>query len=448
MTTNTRRAAVIGAGISGMTAAYRLQLAGFDVRVFEASDRAGGRVSTLRRNGYLMEQGADLFTHGYTRYLQLAEELGLTQQIVKIPSLMGTLRDGRIETMDSASPWSMATTRALSLSAKLRMISGMRKLKPLLAGMNPAFMHEHAHLDHEHSTAEAFGLRHFGAEVTDYVIDPLSRMLGGASAGYASPLNLLSELVLAGGGAMYSFRDGQSTLTDALAAKLDVRLRSRATAVVEDADGVQVSVEDSTGARSTERFDVAVIAVPYHQAIEIYGYLKQISAGLKAQLRFIKMIKIYLGYRARTHLGAYIVQVPRVEDAELMLIFLDHNKAPHRAPAGHSLLQLASDTQATEKMLDWPDAELEQWARARAEKLFPELSGSFEFSQVARWPRMSNYNGPGYFKHVAEIIEHLPASARVQIAGDLFTKTNQEGAMVWGERAAGNLAHHYGHRKN
>jgi protoporphyrinogen/coproporphyrinogen III oxidase len=437
------RTAVIGAGISGMTAAYRLQQAGCDVRVFEASVRAGGRVNTARQRGYLMEDGADLFTQGYTLYCQLVEELGLRQQVVKIPSLIATVRNGRIETVNAASLWSMATTKALSFRAKLRMLFGLRKLRPLLAGVNPACLHEHAHLDHEHSSAEAFGLRYFGAEVTDYVIDPLSRMLGGASAGYGSTLNVLCELVLVGAGDMYTLREGQAALTDALAQKLDIRFQNRVTSVAADDDGVEIHGLDSSGVTWTERFDAVVLATPYELAADMYGYLREISAGLRAQLTYIKMIKVYLAYRARTRLEAYVVQVPRVEDPDLMLIFLDHNKSCNRAPAGHSLVQMVSDTQATPKLLDKSDTELEHWARMRAEKLFPELVGSFEFSHVTRWPRMANYNGPGYFKRSAEIVERLPPAARVQVAGDMFTKTHQEGAAAWGQRAAENIIRHH-----
>jgi cation diffusion facilitator CzcD-associated flavoprotein CzcO len=50
--------AVVGAGQAGLTAAYRLQQRGFDVTVFEARDRVGGRVWTVRKGDYIVTSPA------------------------------------------------------------------------------------------------------------------------------------------------------------------------------------------------------------------------------------------------------------------------------------------------------------------------------------------------------------------------------------------------------
>ena len=60
-TVKPRRAVVAGAGIAGLTAAYRLQQAGWGVEVFEAEPRAGGRVETIVRQGYCVDTGATAF---------------------------------------------------------------------------------------------------------------------------------------------------------------------------------------------------------------------------------------------------------------------------------------------------------------------------------------------------------------------------------------------------
>ncbi len=52
------RAAIVGAGLSGLTAGHRLQAAGWQVDVFEATDAPGGRVQTVRRDGYAIDTGA------------------------------------------------------------------------------------------------------------------------------------------------------------------------------------------------------------------------------------------------------------------------------------------------------------------------------------------------------------------------------------------------------
>lgn len=75
---NDSRVLVIGAGVSGLTCAYRLQQAGIDALVLEASDRVGGRTRTVRSpDGVLLEGGGQWFGPGQTAVLQLIDELGL-----------------------------------------------------------------------------------------------------------------------------------------------------------------------------------------------------------------------------------------------------------------------------------------------------------------------------------------------------------------------------------
>jgi hypothetical protein len=86
------------------------------------------------------------------------------------------------------------------------------------------------------------------------------------------------------------------------------------------------------------------------------------------------------------------------------------------------------------------DDELVAWARRKAEKYFPELVGHFDgMSNVARWPRQGNMSYPGYYRDVVKFLERLDQGSRIQLAGDMFTKTGQEMAATWGERAANNV---------
>ena len=71
------RAAIVGAGLAGLTAGHRLQQAGWQVDVFEATDTPGGRVQTVRRDGYAIDTGALALGSTYHGYLALARELGV-----------------------------------------------------------------------------------------------------------------------------------------------------------------------------------------------------------------------------------------------------------------------------------------------------------------------------------------------------------------------------------
>ena len=72
--------AIVGAGIAGLTAAWRLRQAGVSARVFEAQSRVGGRMLSLRDhfpNGQVIELGGELIDTGHARIRALASELGI-----------------------------------------------------------------------------------------------------------------------------------------------------------------------------------------------------------------------------------------------------------------------------------------------------------------------------------------------------------------------------------
>ena len=74
--------AVIGAGLTGLTAAWRLHRAGHRVTVFEKNQSAGGVISTTRQNGWLIEAGPNSLQQT-TEVATLLRELGLEgQQVV------------------------------------------------------------------------------------------------------------------------------------------------------------------------------------------------------------------------------------------------------------------------------------------------------------------------------------------------------------------------------
>src|SRR5271157_5762933 len=71
---------VIGAGISGLSCAYRLQQLGLPVTLLESSDRVGGLVGTYENNGYLFESGPQSF-QGTEIILDLIKQLGIEKEL-------------------------------------------------------------------------------------------------------------------------------------------------------------------------------------------------------------------------------------------------------------------------------------------------------------------------------------------------------------------------------
>jgi monoamine oxidase len=86
------RIVVVGAGLAGLTCAYRLKQAGYAAQVYEASDRLGGRCwsdDTTFADGQVVEHGGELIDQGHTAIRQLAGQLGL-----KLDNLLSAERNG------------------------------------------------------------------------------------------------------------------------------------------------------------------------------------------------------------------------------------------------------------------------------------------------------------------------------------------------------------------
>src|SRR6516165_10280934 len=128
-------AVVVGAGLSGLAAAYRLQRAGLEVIVRERADRPGGLAQTAYRDGYLIDTGADLINASFVRYLGLAREVGLGDKIVASSQVVDVLRDGRAVTIDRSRPLSLVASPVLSPRSKLALTRGYLRLRSQIRGL-------------------------------------------------------------------------------------------------------------------------------------------------------------------------------------------------------------------------------------------------------------------------------------------------------------------------
>jgi protoporphyrinogen/coproporphyrinogen III oxidase len=425
---------VVGAGLSGLAAAYRLQRAGATVTVLESASGPGGRVQTERHGDYIVDTGPDALTAGYTSYLGLVQDLGLGHRLVDTSAVIGLVRDGRLIDLDPAKLLRLPFTPALSMLGKLRLAVGFIRLRKAIRDVDSYDMGRSAALDDPDVSAHDFALRHFGREVAECLIDPMMRLTTGTGAREASSVNVLGALGAWSAG-LRSVRGGLATVTTALASGLDVRYGATVTRVDETESGVIVSYTDGSGTHDVSAGS-CVISAMYHRAVEMWPSLLTASPAFGDKLRNVKLISVSLGYRVPTRSRAYTVLVPTVEQPECLLIFLQHNKSPDRAPHGHSLVTIYTDTAVTDRFLEYADAQLEAWAAGIVEGLCPELAGNRELSVVTRWPHAGYLADPGFWRRNSALRDALPTRGPVQVAGDLFGAGSMESAARWGEHAA------------
>lgn len=432
-----KKVVVIGAGVSGIAAAVRLKQQGHEVRVLERNDYIGGKVKSIEKNGFIIDQGASILPSKYVNALGMLRELGLADQLEQGGSVVGFARDHQIHYMDSNRLMRDALfTRLISTRSKLSMIKmGLDNLR-IRKLLSYEDITRAAALDTE--SAAQYALRRLNPEILEYIVDATLRGLLGTSAEHQSVVDFFFSFNNVIGSALYCMKGGMGRLPQEIArvAGLDVRLNASVAEVRETAAGVTVSWREASGDKS-EQFDGAVVALPALQAAAILPGLPTESQAFLRSVRYTYNINVNLGLRRPpADLQAFVIQIPKSVHPDLFAIVLDHNKAPGRTPAGKGMASLYAMSDWAERMMDWDDQRVLDAFIAAGERVIPGLSGLVEFTNINRWYPVIVYSEPGMYQRLQRFNAGLNPHSRIQLAGDYFSCSNVNTAFAAGERAA------------
>ena len=152
--------AIIGGGVAGLTAAYRLLQKGDAVTIFEKEKQLGGLLRCVEIEEILIER---FYHHIFTSdeaFLQLAEELGLDDKICWLESKMGIFTNGKLYPFGT--PFNLLRFKPLSLINRFRF------------GLSTLHLKRQKNLNKlEKITAEEWFLRHAGKQVFETIWKPL-----------------------------------------------------------------------------------------------------------------------------------------------------------------------------------------------------------------------------------------------------------------------------------
>jgi len=451
---------VIGGGIAGLSAAFRLRQQAdavgraIDVTLIEADARLGGKVLTERRDGFVLEGGPDAFIVHKPQALELVRELGLGDRLLTSnDERRGVFihHRGRLQPVIDGLPmlvpsrWQeLATSPLLSWWGKLRFAT--EGLVPARRGAG------------DESVAD-FVRRRLGKEALEHVAEP---MLAHLHAGDVERMSLeatypqLAELerrwgsLRRGVGAQrarmtkppgpifWTLRDGLQELTERLAAELDpasLILGRRAVRLRRSGSSYVVELEDG------RRFEAAavVLATPSFAAADLVEEIDATLAGRLRDLRNASMATLSLGYRradVRHPLAGFGFFVPRRGLRHLLACSWISNKFDHRAPDGTVLLRVFLGGALQEDLLELDDDTLVRGVEEDLQEIMGFRATPI-VRRLVRWPAGYPQYLVGHHQRVERIEAALPPG--LVLAGSGYYGVGLPDCIRSGSEAAGRV---------
>lgn len=459
-----KRIAIIGGGISGLSAAVTLERARaggapLEYRIFEAAPRLGGVLLTEHVDGCVVEGGPDSFLTEKSWGLDFVRGIGLGDQLISSNDAdrkTYILVNGRLEPIPDGLmfmvPTKIApilTTRLFSLSAKVRMAFEYFQ-KPQASGKD--------------ETVAEMVERHFGPEMVDRLADPLLAGVYGGEAAQLSAAAVLPRFVemekkygsLSRAMLAARRRMAQAASANAKPRPLFTSLKNGMRQLVEAIEPMLAPGAASTGnpvvglTRSSARwlatpmqgspdeFDAVVLALPASAASVLLGNVAPKLAAELGQIRYSSSVTVNLGY-SRADLQklppGFGFLVPRSENRRMLACTFVHVKFPHRAPDDKGILRCFIGGARDESVLDLPDQDLIEMVRRNLAEVL-SLTAEPRFARVYRWRRAMAQYTTGHLDRVRRIKELQAAASGLYLAGNAYQGIGVPDCIASGESAA------------
>jgi oxygen-dependent protoporphyrinogen oxidase len=481
------RIAIIGGGITGLAAAHRLTelLPDPDITLFEASDRLGGVLETVERDGFLIERSADNFLSTPSAAVDLCRRLGFANELLPTDESRRrafVVREGELRPIPDGfhlmSPrklTSVLTSPVLSLTGKLRLLA------ELLIPPSPFGSGQGEGAD---ESVASFARRRLGREAFERLVQPLvagmytadpARLSMAATMPqfleferqYGSLLRatLRSHLTLGKGrsecdsdefasGARYGLfvapRGGMTSLVDAIIQQLPrntIKLNMPTSRVTRQPDGswnldFASSENPQSAIRNPQSFDAIIIAAPAPAAaILLHEFDPNLAADLAA-IEYAGCAVISLGFQRSQlppPLDGFGFVVPQIENRSIIAASFASHKFPGRAPADAVLIRVFVGGALQPEMLRLDDDQLRRLALDELAELL-HITGMPHTSDVARWLGSMPQYHVGHLARVARIEQRACNYAGLALAGNAYHGVGIPQCIASGQSAAERIA--------
>jgi protoporphyrinogen oxidase len=421
---------VVGSGVCGLTAAYRLKQLGYHPVVLEKAERLGGRTKTDSTDGFVLDLGGTYLATTYKEAFQLLDELGL--QAMQEPSQVtaSLYIKGQFRKLDNTL---LGFLRFPYISWRSK-LSLMRLIFPVIRNrgkLNLVNLSSCAELDTE--TAEAFCRRTVTPEAYDLLINMFTRYMFGHDCSEISVVELLWILKIYATSDVIALKGGVQTLTHALARDLDVRTGHDVQRVQATKDGIVASALTLNGNIEITA-DYCVIASDGKDLQRIYGHaLSGAQQHFLTELRYNPYWVPNFKFKQRPPVDSLMAFLPSSENPDVSGFYWYHLWGNTKVPADKGLLQLIPTNHWNFRMEEMSSQEycLTQ-ARLHVYKYFPFLEQYDSTSEVTPWSRATIIARPGHYKRLEAFVADIDRSSRVQYGGDYMSQSSIGTAVATG----------------
>jgi oxygen-dependent protoporphyrinogen oxidase len=427
---------VVGAGIAGLTAGYRLREAGFDVTVVEAAASPGGRMADLRDGDIAYNSGARLIYPFGRALWALLRDLGLDAALVPIRDLSAACRiDGVEYALDLMPTLRSLRTPGLTGADRLRLVGFALRLAWLRHRVDPDDLASLA--DTRGESLAGFADRVLGRRVRQRLIDPLFRGTRSWNPEDIAPAFLLTTLPhMLNRRTVYVLAGGMGRLTRDLSARLGARCGARVTAIARPADG---PCRSSLADGGTIVSDLVILAVEGARAAALLAAPEPEETSFFAALRYNSLGVVHYA------LDADVAPAMRFIDRGEGLSIATYQQLPAAPRAGRPRAQIYCQLtpEATLAARQGGRA-LEPMVRDDVRRFFPDLDRR-ACAYTEQWiEHKLPVPYPGFAAHMARFRRwQAAAPRRVYFCGDYLAQALVTGACASGAAAARVAAGHW-----
>jgi oxygen-dependent protoporphyrinogen oxidase len=453
--TNRKPVAVIGGGITGLTAAFYLHKQGVPVTVYESTDRVGGAIRSLREQGYLAEFGPNTILETSPRIGQLIADAGLASRRMDpdpAASARYVARYKRPVAMPS-SPLGFLTTELFSFRAKLAVLR-----EPFVPPRRDG---------KEESVAE-FVMRRLGREFLDHAIDAL---VAGVYAGDPWKLSVpqafpkLAQLEARYGSLIkgqifgakdrkksgevakdrapkISFDEGLQVLPDTLRARLGARVKmnTAVTALGFSPDGWRVRCAGDAG--ETAHSAVLYAGTAFKLAELTVDGRADIDLKPFGEIRYPPVASVVLGFKREdvAHPAqGFGMLIPRVEGFKILGTIFSSSLFPNRAPAGHVTLTSYVGGERYPELAGLPADKLVE-ITCEDLRVLLGVRGAPTFQHTVYWPKAIPQYTLGYERYRQLLGDYEAKAPGLFFAGHYRDGISLSDSIVSGCKAAERIA--------